>query len=313
MLLPCTRARVTNGVKRRIYPSNEISLVRTDEVKNLLRKVRLLLHYLTYGVNYWLPSFSLRTLLRRIVGEKKHIEIWNKLPLRRLKSLILLPDGNKLLFSWEHGREVTYMRHEIYHQQVYDRFFTPQKAFTVVDVGAHCGIYTLKAAKKVGMKGLVIAVEPENENYEFLNRNIRINRYSNVIPLKLALSSFEGRSKLYLRSFGRHSLSTKSTKMVDVSVTTLAQLLNRLGTNRIDLMKIDVEGAELEVLKGSEELLTSKKISRIVIAAYHTRTQSEELKEYLAGFHYKVNLLTLEKTLMGDNRFLYAHCDHVVN
>ena len=285
----------------------------TDEVGDLPPRIGLLLHYLTYAVTYWLLNFSLRTLLRCIFGEKRHIEIWHKLPLRRLKSLILLPDGNKLLYSWEHGREVTYIMHEIYHQQVYDRFFTPQKAFTVVDVGAHCGIYTLKAAKKVGIEGLVIAIEPENENYKFLSRNISINRYSNVIPLKLALSSVEGKSKLYLRSFGRHSLLTKSTKTVDVSVTTLVQVLNRLGTNQIDLMKIDVEGAELEVLKGSEELLTSKKISRIVIAAYHTRIQSQELKEYLAGLHYKVNLLTLEKTLMGDNKFLYAHCDFVVN
>lgn len=305
--------RLQAGLKEESTLQAKISHTQTDEVKNLLRRVRLLLHYLTYGVNYWLPSFSIRAVLRLIIGEKKHNVIWNKLPLRMLKSLILLPDGNKLFFSWEYGREVTYMLHEIYHQQVYDWFFTPKRAFTVVDVGANCGIYTLKAAKKVGTKGLVIAIEPENENYDFLSRNIRINRYNNVIPLKLALSSFEGRSELYVQNFGKHSLITKTNRAVDVSVTTLALLLNRIGVSRIDLMKIDVEGSESEVLRGSEDLLTSKKISRLVIAAYHSPVQAEEIEKYLTFFDYKVRFLTFDKTLTGDNKFLYAHYDFVVN
>ncbi len=238
--------------------------------------------------------------------------IWNKLPLKQLKSLIMLPDCNKLIYSWEYGREVKYIMHEIYNWQVYDRFFTPQKSFVVVDVGAHFGIYTVKAAKKVGVEGLVIAVEAENGNYEFLDRNIRINRYRNVIPLRLALSSFEGRAKLYVRSFGGHSLLRKTNDAIDVSVTTLARLLSRIGVNRVDLMKIDVEGAELEVLKGAEDLLSLKKISRIVVAAYHSQAQAEKLEKYLTAFDYEVKLLTLDKTLTKDNRFLYAYCNFIV-
>ena len=293
------------------FTQAKIFLPRREEVGNLLPKIGLLLHYLTYTIAYWLPNFSLRTLLKCIVGEKKHVEIWNKLPLKRFKSLIMLPDCNKLIYSWEYGREVKYIVHEIYNWQVYDRFFTPLKSFIVVDVGAHFGIYTVKAAKKVGVEGLVIAVEAENGNYKFLNRNIRINRYRNVIPLKLALSSFEGQSKLYVRSFGGHSLVRKTNDAIDVSVTTLAKLLSRIGVNRVDLMKIDVEGAELEVLKGAEELLNSKKIFRIVIAAYHSQTQAEGLTRYLTAFDYEVKLLTLDKTLTKDNKFLYAQCDFI--
>src|SRR5215216_2460824 len=78
--------------------------------------------------------------------------------------------------------------------------FTPKNGDIVIDVGAHIGPYTLKASKLVGLNGKVVAIEAAPDNFDILNRNIQLNKLTNVIALNYAAYSKEDKIKLYLPS-----------------------------------------------------------------------------------------------------------------
>lgn len=254
-------------------------------------------------VAFVVPYYTLRGLA--LVAGKNREKIWNRLPLKNMESLLILPDGNLLYCSWRDGCFWPFaIVEEIYRFQAYDRLFKPKENFTVVDLGAHIGIYALKAAKEVGKEGRVIAVEPEGRNYGLLVKNIRINKCKNVIPVKLAVSNFEGRARFYVKSLTvSHSLMRKLEihdqgnvqvlDMTEVIVTTLSQLAKILKVAKIDLLKVDVEGVELEVLEGSDDLLSQHKISKIVIAAYHIPNRAITIKGYLEKLGYEVKIIEL--------------------
>lgn len=169
------------------------------------------------------------------------------------------------------------------------------------------GFYTLKAAKEVGNSGQVIAIEPEDKNYRLLTWNIRINKYENITPVKLALSDFEGKAPFFIKARScSHSLIRKTwiTPIVDstkVTVTTLDNLLQKLNIEKVDLLKINVEGAELAVLKGCKELLNNMGISKIV--ATPTRPSNKKLKKSTDILRHLVTGLKLLMTPSSSTHF----------
>ena len=78
----------------------------------------------------------------------------------------------------------------IHEQDIIDRFI-PNERDIVVDVGAHIGLYTIIASKRVGPNGKVIAIEADPSNFEMLNRNIQLNNLTNVLALNYAVYSKE--------------------------------------------------------------------------------------------------------------------------
>jgi len=254
-------------------------------------------------VAFVVPYDALRGLT--LVAGKNREEIWSKLPFKNMQSLLMLPDGDLMFCSWRDGFFWPFATvEEIYHFRAYDLFFEPKENFTVVDLGAHVGIYTLKAARKLGMEGRLISVEPEARNYGLLVKNVRFNRCKNVIPVRLAVSNFEGRARFYVKSLTfSHSLlsklqihdegNVKVLEATEVAVTTLSHLAKILRVGKIDLLKVDVEGVELEVLEGSIDLLSQHKISNIVIAAYHAASNALTIKGYLEKLGYEVKITEL--------------------
>ena len=234
--------------------------------------------------------------MRLAAGKRLRDEIWNQSPFPRLKGFMFLPDGKLLVSTWQDGYYIRGIIKEIYCLRPYDGCdgsFEPQRGFVVVDAGAHMGVYTLRAATKVGVEGRVIAIEPEDLNYELLSLNIRVNKLKNVIPIKLALSDFEGKSTLYLSDVtGGHSLVKGTRRQTDVSVATIDGLLSKLGVDTVDLMKMDVEGSELNVLKGSQDALRCGKILRVTAAAYHNPSDVANIGTYLGALGYDVRCET---------------------
>ena len=131
-----------------------------------------------------------------------------------------------------------------------------QPGMTVVDVGAHVGFFASKAAKAVGPGGRVIALEPSYENLPFLRRNVARNGSGNVVVHSMAASSTTGRRAFNVagssdsNGFYAHPL-THTVETFEVDTVRLDDLLE----GPVDAVKIDVEGAELEVLDGMERLL----------------------------------------------------------
>ncbi len=137
-----------------------------------------------------------------------------------------------------------------------------ETGMTVIDIGANIGYYTIIAGKRIGVNGKVFAFEPEENNFSLLTRNISLNKLNNVAIFKIALADKTGEKSLYLddNNRGHHSLSSQkpeTEKRVMVMTDTLDNILEKSGSLRVDLIKMDIEGAEFLALEGMAKTLAS--------------------------------------------------------
>jgi len=143
------------------------------------------------------------------------------------------------------------------------RFFDPQdEAFAwkymnvregvFVDVGAHVGKYTVIMARKLKRARMVLAFEPHPVNFKYLLVNLRLNGLSNVLPFNMACYSSDRCLDLYVsQDSGLHSLILpRSERKIKVKACTIDAMVEKLHLEDIRLIKVDVEGAEIEVIKG---------------------------------------------------------------
>lgn len=143
-----------------------------------------------------------------------------------------------------------------------DKLLEP--GMTFIDIGANEGLFSLFAARRVGVTGRVVSVEPSSRERRQLERNLRRNRSNSVTVVPHAVAEKAGTARLQiaaklhgghntLGSFSYDDVSAVDTE--DVPVETLDALAQRLRLERIDTIKIDVEGAELKVLRGGIGIL----------------------------------------------------------
>ena len=130
---------------------------------------------------------------------------------------------------------------------------------TVIDVGANAGVYTFSAAQKVGTTGRVIAIEPFSGCVNLLKDTIRLNNLSQVEVCHGAASDRSGHVKLSLRASSELNEITEGElpegTYEDVKCFTLDSLIESLKLTQIDFLKIDAEGHEVPVLRGSDRIL----------------------------------------------------------
>jgi FkbM family methyltransferase len=132
---------------------------------------------------------------------------------------------------------------------------------TFVDVGANKGDFSLIAARTAGPEGRVIAFEPVPENANWARKSVELNGYPNVELLEVALSDSEGEAEMHLgKRSGWHSLVSRPVKQDKIAVRTrtLDAVLAERGSPAVDMLKIDVEGAELAVLRGARQTLAQE-------------------------------------------------------
>jgi len=122
-----------------------------------------------------------------------------------------------------------------------------------VDVGAHIGKYTIPIAKRVGKNGLVIAIEADPENFDKLLKNISLNELDNVIPINVAALDRECEVTLYAGPRkGQNSIKKNYGRGYTIcNAMRLDKIIENLDVSKVDFMKVDVEGSELDVLKGA--------------------------------------------------------------
>ena len=134
-----------------------------------------------------------------------------------------------------------------------------QPGMVVVDVGANIGLYSAIAAKRVGSSGRVIALEPDPETFGFLKRTIQYNGFQNVELHQMAASAQAGTVPLFRNPDNRGDSRLYRDPMlkdsVDVTTVALDELLAQKGIQHVDVIKIDVQGAEGLVLAGARKIL----------------------------------------------------------
>ena len=150
--------------------------------------------------------------------------------------------SDQYVFREIYGKQDAYRRHEL----------IPRLAGgTIVDIGAHKGFFAILAATTAKR---VVAFEPSPLNYAYLLSNIRENRAANVQAVQKAVSGDSEKRILTLstRTAARNSFYqstfTGAGKPIEVECTTLADLIDEHGLDRVDLLKLDCEGGEYDIL-----------------------------------------------------------------
>ncbi len=174
-----------------------------------------------------------------------------------------------------------------------------RRNMTVVDAGAHHGLYTLLASKRVGWNGRVIAIEPSPRECVRLEKHLRLNRCSNTELVSCALGEDPGEADLYLVDGVQDWCNSLRPPAVDEPVRTvrvfvrrLDDVLAELGVRKADFIKLDVEGAELSVLYGAMKLLHRESRPAILAEVQDTRTAAwgyaaREIIQFLIRMDYR--------------------------
>ena len=161
----------------------------------------------------------------------------------------------------------------------------------VIDVGANIGYYTLIFAQLVGSSGKVFAFEPEPKNFEILKKNIEINNYQNIVAEQKIVSDKSGIVKLFIAEHGivghRINQQKSSQKFIEVESIILDNYIKKLNLdNKINFIKIDVEGSEPKVLEGAKEIMQKSNQLKIF-----TEFNREAVKKYSVEPKEMIDLL----------------------
>ncbi len=199
-----------------------------------------------------------------------------------------------------------YIQRSIYFFGYYERglalYFQSllRPGMVVVDAGANVGQYSLIASQSVGNQGVVYAFEPEPGNFARFSRNLGLNDIQNVRLFRSALDEKAGSATLFLSEeqraahnaggFALRHREDATTAVAEVNVLRLDSVLEE--TTRFDLMKIDTEGAELNVLRGAAASLARFKPCILLEADDHNTASfgysTLDIKRFLAELGYSL-------------------------
>lgn len=167
----------------------------------------------------------------------------------------------------------------------------------MLDVGANAGYFTLLAASRVGARGRVVAFEPVPGNAEVVRKQCALNQCSVVTVESLAVGDRDGVATFvqeennpnsHLADVRLSHASTRPVRKFDVQVTTLDSYLLDHSVAP-DVVKVDVEGGEVGVLKGARDVLAARRTRWLV--STHSATLRSEVRRVFAEFGYSISEL----------------------
>jgi FkbM family methyltransferase len=265
--------------------------------------------------NYVNPSFLSKIyfykLLRFFGYNKKTVEVY----IRKFDYKILCPLN-----------EVDYISLISREESIINRF-NPQESDVVVDIGAHLGRYTIISSRRVTNKGKVISIEANPEVFQTLIENIRLNRLDNVITLNYAAYSEKKQISFFVKGdndlkndhFGTlmeniGDFSSKGLKkVINVMSNTLDNILleNGIKENNVKWIKIDVEGAEFEVLKGAKRTLSKSTNLSLLIEIHKLSnggTHYDDIKNFLNNLGFEIEYQEIHET--GEAHVIFSRINN---
>lgn len=193
---------------------------------------------------------------------------------------------------------------------------------TFVDVGANWGYHTLRAAHLVGETGRVLCLEPDPRLFQMLRRNIARNRLPQVRPLEVAAAEAPGTARLigYDPSGGNYGISQLATAIDEaqgtfrVEARDLDGLLDEHGVETVDVLKMDIEGAEALALAGLSRRLDNGDVARLLlelhpVALAERGTTPEALVDLLLARGYQA--WSLDHSREASRRVAYGRVERL--
>jgi FkbM family methyltransferase len=174
------------------------------------------------------------------------------------------------------------------------------------DVGAHIGLYALLAARRVTPGGRVLAIEADPANHARLGENVRRNAALAVETVCVAVSDTEGSAHLTLDTTGNrggNSLIGEGGDTIEVACRPLADVLREHGFDRVDGMKLDIEGMEFRVLRRYLADVPDSRRPRIVVLEHQVgwiEAAGGDAVALLRGAGYRESLRTrINRVMVG--------------
>lgn len=169
----------------------------------------------------------------------------------------------------------------------------------IVDIGGHIGTFSIFMANVLKDKCKIYAFEPNRENYQLFLKNIKLNKIHSVFPKKIAISDFVGEGHLKTEAMNTDAYYLdRSNKNFNCRVSTLPE---ELGTKKVDLLKMDIEGAEYNILSHRESFSYILKSVHYIFMEYHNIDDKKnyalikrKFKEKFKIIGERRNILTLE-------------------
>jgi FkbM family methyltransferase len=187
------------------------------------------------------------------------------------------------------------------------------------DIGANMGFYSLIASKRVGANGQVHSFEPNPRMFKELKYNVNLNGLNNVKLNRLALSDKPGIAQLSRYERGKEVYGSLSQNIYpgakvigydDVAVDTIDKYNKKEEINRVDVIKVDVEGAEFLVFKGAKALLSSSngpvilfEMSQSFLDGFNTTCR--EVAKHLMNFNYKIFIFSFGKYMQVSGNYCF--------
>lgn len=171
-----------------------------------------------------------------------------------------------------------------------------------VDLGANEGFFSMLASRMVGPRGRVFAIEPQERLWPVIIQNIALNDAANIHLVPFAVSDAAGEAEIVVTpasNSGATSMVAKSSMLSRfrprqrVALRTLDDLSARYGFGRISVMKVDIEGFELNALRSAEGLLKSGMIGNLLVEIHPAHLAAlqqspDDVIQLLARYGYSI-------------------------
>ncbi len=250
---------------------------------------------------------SIVSIIHNISKNNKHSSVWAK------KELLVNFNGFKMLLNNNSPQDYDYFKGWIeevsYEKKVTDTIKSLLKKNDIfIDVGANSGYYSLLASYIVSKRGKVFAFEPVKDTYMRLLKNKKINKFINIFTYNIALGNYNGKIKINISKYsdGQNSIGPikDSYKQINVNIRKLDTVIKNSDIKKIKLIKIDAEGYELEVLKGSIKLL---KFNPKIVFEYNKESVYRNKLDYNLIFEFLTDLGYSKFTQIEFNKPIYTY------
>lgn len=213
------------------------------------------------------------------------------------RHLLVRSNGSKIYLNLREYPSMIYRAfgvYEYWQMQVVKKLV--DRPATVIDVGACKGDYSLLLAKSMGDSGTVLTFEPDPDNSHWISKSIRANGYKCIRLNRLAISDAAGEMPFYVgKKSGWGSLifheetSRSQSEVITVPVRTLDSALEAEGVAAVDFMKIDVEGAEQQVVNGARDtLINSPELAILMDLHLDEQEDRQQLTSSLESLGFKL-------------------------